>query len=256
MTTRRSSHNRHRPPAARRPKTVAHARPGTSVQVEGAEPLAIVLEDDNVLVAVKPAGLPTANAAHGVPSLFSMVKDRLGPGGFVGVVSRLDAPVSGIVVMAKTRAAAASLSRQFRERSVEKSYIAICGGRFPAPLGRWVEWRDTIARPEGEGDGSGRTQEAHVRARVVRRVGEVQLVELEPSSGRRHQLRAQLANRGCPIVGDRLYGSRLPFPVGIALHARALAFDHPVTTKRVRLERAPPESWKKRYPVLFRSSRG
>lgn len=208
-----------------------------------------------MLVAVKPAGLPTANAARGVASLFSMVKDRLGPGGFVGVVSRLDAPVSGIVVMAKTRAAAASLSRQFRERSVEKSYIAICGGRFPAPLGQWVEWRDTIERPDGE-EGPGRTQEAHVRARVVRRVGEVQLVELEPSSGRRHQLRAQLASRGCPIVGDRLYGSRLHFPVGIALHARALAFDHPVTGKRVRLERAPPESWKKRHPMLFRSSRG
>ncbi|MFM7034393.1 MAG: RluA family pseudouridine synthase [Planctomycetia bacterium] len=254
MTPRRSSHGRHRPPAAQRPKAAAPVRPGASGPAEGAEPLVVLLEDDDVLVAVKPAGLPTANAAHGVPTLFSMVKSRLGSGGFVGVVSRLDAPVSGIVVMAKTRASAASLARQFRERSVEKSYVAICGGRFPAPVGQWVEWHDTIGRPEGEGDGPVRTQEAHVRARVIRRVGEVQLVELEPSSGRRHQLRAQLASRGCPIVGDRLYGSRLPFPVGIALHARALAFDHPVTRKRVRLERAPPESWKKRYPMLFRSA--
>lgn len=223
-----------------------------------AEPLQILLEDDHLLAAVKPAGLPTANAPRGVPSLFTAVQAHLPPGAFVGVVSRLDAPVSGVVVMAKTKAAAADLARQFRERSVRKSYRAICAGRFPAPLGSWVDWHDLLARPApsgGEVD-TEPEQAAHVRCRVTHRAGEVSLVELEPSSGRRHQLRAQLASRGCPIVGDRLYGSRLPFPTGIALHSQTLAFEHPVSGTRIRLEAPMPHGWKTRYPQLIPPRRG
>ena len=215
--------------------------------------LDVLFEDDQLLVAVKPAGLPTANAPRGTPSLFTSVQSHLGPQAFVGVVSRLDAPVSGVVVMAKTRSAAADLAGQFRQRTVEKSYHAVCGGRFPAPLGTWVEWHDDIARPptdEEEGDQKSLT--AHTRARVTRRAGEVSLVELVPSTGRRHQLRVQLAHRGCPIVGDRLYGSRIPFDSGIALHAHALAFDHPHTGARMRFEAPAPAAWKARFPMLFK----
>lgn len=210
------------------------------------------------MAVVKPAGLPTANAPRGIPSLFTAVQAYLPPGAFVGVVSRLDAPVSGVVVMAKTRAAAADLARQFRERSVEKSYLAICAGRFPAPLGQWIDWHDLLARPAAGGgeDDAGPEQAAHVRCRVTRRAGEVSLVELEPSSGRRHQLRAQLAGHGCPIVGDRTYGSRLPFPTGIALHSQALAFDHPASGSRIRLEAPIPGVWKSRYPHLVSPRRG
>jgi 23S rRNA pseudouridine1911/1915/1917 synthase len=225
---------------------------GTTRSQPPLEPLTILLEDDHLLAAVKPAGLPTANAPRGTPSLFTTVQAYLSRGAFVGVVSRLDAPVSGVVVMAKTRAAAADLARQFRERSVEKSYLAICAGRFPAPLGQWVDWHDLLTRPAaGAEDDAGPEQAAHVRCRVTRRSGEVSLVELEPSSGRRHQLRAQLAGRGCPIVGDRTYGSRLPFPTGIALHSRSLAVDHPASGERMRLEAPPPKHWKIRYPRLI-----
>jgi 23S rRNA pseudouridine1911/1915/1917 synthase len=215
--------------------------------------LKILFEDDHVIAVVKPAGLATANVPAGTPSLFALVRSRLPRGSFVGVVSRLDAPVSGVVVLAKNRAAAADVSDQFRHRTVRKSYVALCGGRFPAPLGRWVDWHDTIERPaDSRRDEAGAVrQAAHVRARVVRRGGEVSLVELEPSSGRRHQLRAQLGGRGCPIVGDRLYGSRLPFPTGIALHAKSLEFDHPATGNRIRLEAALPSCWSTRYPLLF-----
>lgn len=211
-----------------------------------------------MIVVVKPAGLPTANAPRGAPSLFTLVQAHLRSNAFVGVVSRLDAPVSGVVVMAKSKAAAADLAKQFRERTVEKSYVAICGGRFPAPLGQWVDWHDTIANPKKgqERGASPPGQAAHARARVTRRAGEVSLVELQPSSGRRHQLRAQLGSRGAPIVGDRLYGSRLPFPQGIALHAGALAFDHPTTGKRVSLKAPVPASWKTRYPLLTGPERG
>ena len=216
-------------------------------------PLEVLLEDDHLLAAVKPSGLPTANAPRGTASLFNAVQAHLPAGAFVGVVSRLDAPVSGVVVMAKTKAAAADLALQFRERTIEKSYVAICAGRFPAPLGEWVDWHDLLSRPAPAGAEAemGPEQAAHVRCRVTRRAGEVSLVELEPSSGRRHQLRVQLGSRGCPIVGDRMYGSRLPFPAGIALHSQVLGFDHPFSGTRIRLEAPVPDVWKTRYPHLF-----
>lgn len=225
----------------------------------------ILLEDDHLIVLAKPAGLPTANAPRGTVSAFTLVQRSLPRGGFVGVVSRLDAPVSGVLVFAKTRAAAAELSRQFRERSVEKDYVAVVEGRFPAPLGTWVDWHDTIARDDRDQTGGDRAdgelpeddaaagREAHARARVVRRAGEVSLVELAPSTGRRHQLRLQLSRRRCPIVGDRRYGSRIPLAAGaIALHARRLAIDHPATGKRIAIEAPLPPAWSLRFPALFR----
>jgi 23S rRNA pseudouridine1911/1915/1917 synthase len=218
----------------------------------------ILFEDADVLVAVKPPGLPTANAPRGRESLYTQLSRRAGPGGFIGIVSRLDAPVSGIVVVAKTPPAAAALARQFRERTVGKHYLAVVSGRFPAPLGAWVEWHDEIASPSRAPDPAGgqpACRPAHVRCRVVRRAGEVSLVELEPSTGRRHQLRVQLASRGCPIVGDRTYGSRLPFPGGgIALHARRLVFDHPGTGERHTLEADVTRQWQPLFPSLFRST--
>jgi 23S rRNA pseudouridine1911/1915/1917 synthase len=220
--------------------------------------VSIVFEDDHLIVTVKPAGMPTANAPAGCPSLFTRLKDRLGHEAFIGVVSRLDAAVSGIVVFAKTHRAAARLSEQFRERTVEKLYQAIVTGRFPAALGSWLEWTDNLERPPGKNPtkivsvASEDAQTATTRARVMVRAGEVSLVELAPLTGRRHQLRAQLAGRGCPIVGDRLYGSRLPFPIpgGIALHATQITFDHPHHGRPVTFKTPCPEPWKVRFPHL------
>lgn len=234
--------------------------------------LEFVFEDAALVALLKPPRLPTANAEAGQESVYTLLKRRWPTGAFIGVVSRLDAPVSGIVVIAKTSAAAASLAAQFRDRSVEKTYQAVVEGRFPAPLDTWVDWHDLIARlpdqarstaqrqaaghaasDSGEPDSSDDTspKPAHVRARVIRRAGEVSLVELCPSTGRRHQLRVQLASRGCPIVGDKLYGARLPFPAGIALHAAGLAFDHPTTGAPLRFEAPLPREWTQRFPSLF-----
>ena len=230
--------------------------------VEEPAAIEILFEDDHLIAAVKPAGLPTANAPAGRPSLFTWLAQRLaersGRKSFVGIVSRLDAPVSGVVVVAKSPAAAAELAEQFRDRTVEKRYLAVVTGRFPAPLGQWVDWHDRLAR--GEGKAASRivsadpdAQDARSRARVVRRAGEVSLVELEPLTGRRHQLRAQLASRGCPIVGDRLYGSRLRFPLpgGIALHAAGIALRHPASGEPMALESPLAPAWEKSFPSLF-----
>ena len=246
--------------------------------------LETITEDDHLIAVVKPAGLATANAARGMPSVFTILQRARPAAAFLGVVSRLDAPVSGVLVMAKTRSAAAELSRQFRERLVEKTYEAVVEGRFPAALGQWVDWHDHIERRGEErrsrlrptaatnravsaeeadhDDEEVAGGESHVRARVVKRFGEVSLVELAPSTGRRHQLRAQLASRGCPIVGDRLYGARLPFAAtpgcgpAIALHARSLGFVHPGTKKPVVLQAGWPGAWMVRFPSLAQKSSG
>jgi len=248
----------------------------------------ILYEDDLLVAAVKPAGLPTANAPVGRPSLYTWLKDRLGQDAFVGIVSRLDAPVSGVVVAAKTPAAAANLAEQFRSREVGKRYLAVVAGRFPAPLEEWIEWNDHIlrggsgqpsviltagggsegalaGRAPGQGRGrlqgrpaqrrpdQGEPQDAHTRARVIHRAGEVSLVELDPRTGRRHQLRSQLASRGCSIVGDRLYGSRLPFPVpgGIALHAASLGLRDPATGQERIFSAPAPAGWRQAFPSLL-----
>jgi 23S rRNA pseudouridine1911/1915/1917 synthase len=222
----------------------------------------VLFEDDHLIVTVKPAGMPTANAPAGRPSLYTWLKARLGHQAFVGVVSRLDAAVSGVVVSAKTPRAAAILSEQFRERSVEKLYTAIVAGRFPAAIRTWVEWTDGLQRPPGQQatrtvpPGTKAAQDATTRGRVIVRAGELSLVELAPVTGRRHQLRAQLGARGCPIVGDRLYGSRLPFPLpgGIGLHATQITFEHPIGAAPVTFESTIPEVWRSRYPHLFSES--
>ena len=243
-------------------------------------PLDVVFEDDALVALLKPPGLPTANAEAGQESVYTLLKRRWPPGAFIGVVSRLDAPVSGVVVIAKTSAAAAGLAAQFRERTVEKTYLAVTEGRFPAPLDAWVDWHDIVSRrpnqprstvqtraataesrlapepAEAESGDDTAPKPAHVRARVVRRAGEVSLVELCPSTGRRHQLRVQLASRGCPIVGDKLYGARLPFPAGIALHAASLTFDHPTTGTPMQLEAPLPREWTLKFPALFSSPNG
>lgn len=247
--------------------------------------LETVLEDDHVVAVVKPAGLPTANAPRGVPSVFTILRDASPAGAFLGVVSRLDAAVSGVVVLAKTPSAAAELSRQFREREVAKVYDAVVEGRFPAPVAEWVDWHDRIERIAQErrssllpaaGRRGGRDQrgaedaaedvdddrgtDCHVRARVVRRAGEVSLVELHPTTGRRHQLRVQLAGHGCPIVGDRIYGARLPFATSgrpaIALHARSLGFVHPCSGRAIELRAGWPPAWAARFPQLISANPG
>ncbi len=232
----------------------------------------VLFDDPDIVVLDKPAGLATANSPQGEGSLYAELVNRFGDGCFVGVVSRLDKPVSGVVIFGKNKTAAACLAKQFRERTVQKEYVAIVEKRFPAALGAWVKWRDRVRWDDAlrravidgrdeRGDFQRRANEgldslsAETVARVTKRAGEVSLIELQPRTGRRHQLRIQLASRGCPIVGDRMYGSRLPLkPKGtgnVALHAQKLTFEHPRTGVCTTVEAEIPRSWKLQYNVLF-----
>ena len=256
----------------------------------------VLFEDSKLIVVDKPAGLATAHVPADQESLYTWARqhcrtNEASPPPFVGIVSRLDVPVSGVVVMAKTQRTAALLSQAFRDRHVEKEYVAIVEGRFPAPLEEWVEWNDLVVqnsvrpmqeystkRPpdvrsiasrsmkrepritasidprspqQSDDESDDVSKECLLRARVMRRMGEVSLVELRPSTGRRHQLRIQLSRRACPIVGDRMYGARLPFELGIALHSRSLTLDLPHLGGPRTFRADCPDSWRLRYQSLL-----
>jgi 23S rRNA pseudouridine1911/1915/1917 synthase len=217
-------------------------------------PVQVLLEDNHLLAVVKPAGLATMGVAAGEASAWSIAREYVKlryakPGNvYLGVVSRLDEPVSGVLLFARTSKAAARLSEQFRHRSVEKTYWAIVEGDDLPAGGRW---EDILAKDEPRRrmhrvglDHAGGLKAA-LEFRRLRRSSNGWLVEISPETGRKHQIRVQFAERGWPMLGDKKYGSKRSFPVGIALHSRRLAFDHPISKSRIELVAPVPGSWKK-----------
>jgi 23S rRNA pseudouridine1911/1915/1917 synthase len=166
---------------------------------------------------------------------------------YLGVVSRLDTPVTGVVIFARTSKAAQRLTEQFRTRVVEKTYWAIVEGLVEPAAGESVAWvakderaeRMRVVGPQFPG-----AKEARLSYRRLAIVHRDSLVEVTLETGRKHQIRLQLADRGHPILGDAKYGSRRSFPLGIALHARRLVFVHPVRGERIELLAPIPASWR------------
>lgn len=187
----------------------------------------IVYEDAQCLVAVKAAGVPVQPDPTGDESLLSMVEAQLSQPLYL--IHRLDRAVGGVVVFAKTRAAAASLSLQVREHTVEKCYLAITEGTL-APEGELCDllFHDKRRRMAFVVD---RKREGVKEARLHYRTvathtvdgRERHLLAVTLDTGRFHQIRAQLASRSCPLLGDGKYGSRQRCP--LALFATRLTFD-------------------------------
>lgn len=216
-------------------------------------PLQVLYEDNHLLAVNKPAGLATMGVADDVPSLLSLakryIKDRYQKPGnvYLGVVSRLDAPVTGVVVLARTSKAAARLSQQFRERDVAKLYWALVEGRPDPAAGSCDDYMihderhrrmHTVSGPRPD------AQSARLEYRTLTALAKATWLEVLPHTGRKHQIRLQLATRGWPVVGDRKYGAKLAFPAGIALHARSLVIEHPVLHEPLELTAPTPASWK------------
>jgi 23S rRNA pseudouridine1911/1915/1917 synthase len=212
----------------------------------------IVLHEDNHLLALnKPVALITQGASADQASLLALAKDYLKhkyhkPGNvYLGTVSRLDAAVSGVVLFARTSKAAARLSEQFRLRTAEKTYWALVAGN-PRPADECVDWLvrdDRLARTRVVDSAADGAREARLSYRRLRRVGRGWMLEIRLETGRKHQIRAQLAARGLAIWGDRKYDSREPFGQGIALHARRLAIIHPTLGTPLSITAPMPEAW-------------
>jgi 23S rRNA pseudouridine1911/1915/1917 synthase len=210
-----------------------------------------VLHLDNHLIAVwKPAGLLTQGDPSGAPNLLDEVKGWLArtydkPGNvFLGLLHRLDRQVAGVVLFARTSKAARRLSEQFRERRVEKIYWALVQGRIEPATGRLTHFIEDLPDRAGviahSAPGSNR-KEATLTYRTFSTGGDVTALELVLETGRKHQIRAQLAATGHPIIGDFRYQARRAFSgSGIALVAKRLTFTHPISKQTLTIE-APAE---------------
>lgn len=167
---------------------------------------------------------------------------------FVGVVSRIDKLVSGVLVFARTSKAASRLSNQIREHKFEKRYMAWIEGRPDGNNGEWTEVVDWVAKNEQKqrmeivAHKNRTAKEAVLRWRLVATDEFSSVVEVELITGRKHQIRLQLSAMGHPIVGDQKYGSQRKLLGAVALHCHSLALDHPTQKERLTF-RAPPPQW-------------
>lgn len=226
--------------------------------------LHILFEDNHCLAVCKPAPLLTQGVPLGIPTLEAMVKaylkeryHKLG-NVYLGIPHRLDRPVSGVVVFARNTKAARRLAEQFQNRLVRKVYWALVerspNGDVPPAEGVWEDWLLKV-QDEGRAEcAAADTPKARLAVLHYRRLHESDegaLLEIEPQTGRMHQIRIQAARRGWPVRGDVLYGSRLSFgPLAelprervIALHARSLTFLHPIRYEPLTLMAPLPEMW-------------
>ncbi len=242
--------------------TVELREPVGPTLVPEALPLAIVYQDRDIAVVDKPAGMvvhPAAGHADGtlVNALLHHLDDLSGIGGEKrpGIVHRLDRGTSGLMVVAKNDAAHEELTRQFRDREVEKEYLALvwgevmAGRRIDAPIGRDASNRKKMSSAPAR---VRRSREAVTRIVGAEHFGRtLTLVSVAIQTGRTHQIRVHLSAIGHPVVGDSLYGGvhrRVPGDLRAVthvdrpfLHAARLAFTHPVDGRRMEFRSELPD---------------
>ena len=197
--------------------------------------------DDHIAVCVKPARVLSTDEPGGMPEL---VRNALGdPGADVRTVHRLDRVVSGLMVLARSAAAASELSRQIRDDQFGKEYLAVIHGCPESPAGRLTdlllrnkqERKTYIVQEPAKG-----VQEAILDYQVLNKTDKLSRVRIQLITGRTHQIRAQFSGRGMPLVGDRKYAT-LDDPCEIALWSYRLSFSHPVTGQAMEFTLEPPE---------------
>jgi RluA family pseudouridine synthase len=228
--------------------------PSMTIFVQVIAVLDIRYIDNHLLVLNKPAGVLVQGDRTGDLDLHTAAKEEIGrrfskPGGvYLGLVHRLDRPTSGLLVFARTSKAASRLSQAFRNRTIEKRYLAIVEG-ITADHDHLVDWlvrkrKRVKVCSENEPD----AQFAELSFRTIETAGEHSLVEITLMTGRKHQIRVQFAARGHPVVGDFRYGSRQTFDGrNLALHASVLKLKHPVRRVDMTWACEPPESWRGRF---------
>ncbi len=215
----------------------------------------ILYEDNHIIAVNKLAGEIVQGDKTGDETLIDKVKRYLKdkhqkPGNvFLGVVHRIDRPARGLVMLAKTGKALARLNEMLRQNQIKKTYWAVVTSRPPAESGELRHYlvRDTeknkaFAHDKKVAD----SQLAVLSYKIIAQKKDFYLLEIDLITGRHHQIRAQLSQIGCPIVGDVKYGYALPNPdAGICLHSRQMEFVHPVSKQPVKITAPlpPKSSW-------------
>lgn len=237
--------------------------------------LDVLYEDNHLLVVNKPSGLATMGDAgrstlHSLAADYLKQKYRKPHGVYVGIVSRLDAMTSGVIVLARTSKAAARLNVQFAAKSntsciprandsqdafgsLQKSYLCIVRPQpnrtadLPSD-GRLLDFLykdDEAHRMRTCEHPRANTKASELQYETIERRGEDLMLSVVPLTGRKHQIRVQFASRGYPILGDRKYDSPVKWPSGIALHSHRLTIEHPTLRELMTFSCPPPNSWKR-----------
>lgn len=228
------------------------------------EKIQVIYEDNHLIAVNKPRGVLVQGDITEDRPLAEFVKDYIKiryqkPGDvFLGVIHRLDRPVSGVVVFARTSKALTRMNELFKTRQVEKQYWAITEERPEPEIGHLTHYivkdaekniSKALDRP------SNRNKDAKLSELDYEMIGEMDgkhMLLVKPLTGRPHQIRVQLAKAGCPILGDVKYGAREGFTHGgIYLHCRSLAFIHPVKQTPVHIVADPPSDriWDQFAPI-------
>ncbi|MEM6380662.1 MAG: RluA family pseudouridine synthase [Bacteroidota bacterium] len=223
--------------------------------------LPIIFEDNHLIAVNKPAGVLVHADATEDRTLEDYVKQYIKirynkPGDvFLGTIHRIDRPVSGVVVFARTSKALTRMNKLFQERAVEKTYWAITRERPPALSGELAHYiyKDRSKNTSKAFDElssrakANNAKHSQLHYRVIAGANNRTVLEIKPKTGRPHQIRVQLQKMGCPIVGDLRYGYPSPLhDASIALHSRNLSFTHPVKKEPVSITAEPPniQEWK------------
>lgn len=216
----------------------------------------VVYEDNHLIIVNKKSGEIVQGDKTGDRPLSEIIKDYIKkeyckPGNvFLGVVHRLDRPVSGLVIFAKTSKALARLNEMFRVGEVHKTYWAItknCPQQLEGELTNWLVRNEKQNKSYAYDKEVPNSKKAVLRYKVIGRSDNYALIEVHLMTGRHHQIRCQLAKMDCPIKGDLKYGAQRSNPDGsISLQAHQVEFIHPVSKKEIVVEAPIPEEnlWK------------
>ena len=210
----------------------------------------ILYEDDQLFVVVKPPGMPSQAERSTAVDMVSYLKNYLmrkyrKANPYVAVVHRLDRPVGGVMVYAKTPEAAAALSAQVARRAIDKTYMAVVCGTLPQPTGHLEDYLKKDGRTnlsvvtENASDGKMAVLDYEVMAVKEYKGAVYSLVKVFLETGRHHQIRVQMAHAGAPVAGDTKYGSQMDGFRQVGLFSQELAFEHPVTHEKMHFCASP-----------------
>ncbi|MGY4691751.1 RluA family pseudouridine synthase [Salibacterium sp. K-3] len=213
----------------------------------------VLYEDNHLLFVEKPVNMPVQEDSSGDKDLLTLLKEDLKirhqkPGNvYLALVHRLDRPVGGVMVFAKTSKAASRVSDAIRRNAMQKRYLAVVRGKPPKFQDRLEDYllkdrqsnQVSISSPHHK-----KAQKAVLEYKTIGSGNNLSLLSIDLHTGRPHQIRVQSASRGCPLYGDQKYGSGVNKPgQQIALWSHTLAIEHPTTKEEIKITSEPPDAY-------------